>query len=420
MKRVKFTKKRNKKRKINEIKSDLSLKIKVINLISKVLFITFIIMVIFQTKSHKKKNLENEIIDKDEILYKGSKIKKEKLITDYLSRISGNEQKVAKENETLHKYLYLPEYTNDPIAQNTYKNQFFDLFSKIKKKPINKIDTIYIMKKSHFGNFIIHLNYAIFHCKIFGCHKIIFNENNTCIKNKIYIKKFDITIMPGNNINCDDDNVICQIYYIWNVFSPSIIKPQISTNYIKEEIIRNLPEVNIDPNDLYIHIRGGDIFDTYISPVYAQPPLCFYEKIIEHNKFKNIYILAMDKKNPVLDALINKHREIIFQQHDDEYDISLLVHAFNIVASTSSFVISSIKFNDNLKNYWEYDINRLSEKFITFHHHFYKLDNKFNIYTMKSSDAYADKMFEWTRSESQLKLMLEDSCPYDFVLTKPN
>ncbi len=39
---------------------------------------------------------------------------------------------------------------------------------------------------------------------------------------------------------------------------------------------------------------------------------------------------------------------------------------------------------------------------------------------MKSSDVYADKMFEWTRSESQLKLMLEDSCPYDFVLTKPN
>ena len=98
MKRVKFYKKRNKKRKINEIKSDLSLKIKVINLISKVLFITFIIMAIFQTKSHTKKILENEIIDKDEILYKGSKIKKEKLITDYLSRISGNEQKVAKEN----------------------------------------------------------------------------------------------------------------------------------------------------------------------------------------------------------------------------------------------------------------------------------------------------------------------------------
>ena len=130
MKRVKFTKKRNKKRKINEIKSksDLSLKIKVINLISKVLFITFIIMALFQTKSHTKKILENEIIDKDEILYKGSKIKKEKLITDYLSRISGNKEKVSKENQTLHKYLYLPEYTNDPIAQNTYKNQFFDFF----------------------------------------------------------------------------------------------------------------------------------------------------------------------------------------------------------------------------------------------------------------------------------------------------
>ncbi len=225
--------------------------------------------------------------------------------------------------------------------------------------------------------------------------------------------------MPGNNLNCDDDNVICQIYYIWNVFSPSIIKPQISTKYIKEEIIRNLPEVNIDPNDLYIHIRGGDIFDTYISPVYAQPPLCFYEKIIEHNKFKNIYILAMDKKNPVLDALINKHREIIFQQHDDEYDISLLVHAFNIVASTSSFVISSIKFNDNLKNLYEFAQYRLSEMILHLHYNVYKMKMNFTIHSMRPSDEYASYMFAWRKSANQKKFMLESNCTYDFVIRKP-
>ena len=39
---------------------------------------------------------------------------------------------------------------------------------------------------------------------------------------------------------------------------------------------------------------------------------------------------------------------------------------------------------------------------------------------MKPSDVYADKMFVWLNSESQLKLMLEDTCPYDFVLTKVN
>ena len=39
---------------------------------------------------------------------------------------------------------------------------------------------------------------------------------------------------------------------------------------------------------------------------------------------------------------------------------------------------------------------------------------------MKPSDTYSTKMFTWERSSEQIKLMLEDNCPYDFVLTKPN
>ena len=39
---------------------------------------------------------------------------------------------------------------------------------------------------------------------------------------------------------------------------------------------------------------------------------------------------------------------------------------------------------------------------------------------MKPSDVYADQMFIWLNNENQLKLMIEETCPYDFVLTKPN
>ena len=184
--------------------------------------------------------------------------------------------------------------------------------------------------------------------------------------------------------------------------------------------MRNIPQVNINPDELYIHLRGGDIFGSLISSHYSQPPLCFYEKIINNNKFSNIYIISNDRQNVVLDALINKYKNIIFKQNDYKYDISILVHAFNIAASDSSFVFSAIKFNDNLKNLWEYDIYRLSEKFRWLHHHFYKFDIKYKIYTMKPSDIYADKMFRWRASQDQLKLMIEDKCTYDFVLTKPN
>ena len=289
---------------------------------------------------------------------------------------------------------------------------------------MKKIDTVFIDQINHFGNFMIILNNIIFYCEVIGCHKILLDDRaqnlEWLIKNTIYIQKLNITIMLGSKVYCNNDVVICQNKIYWDLFYPTFIKPQIRLQYIKEEILRNIQKVNIDPNDLYIHIRGGDIFEENPSPVYAQPPLCFYETVINQNKFKSIYIVSMDRKNVILDELINKHKDIIFEQNNYEYDISLLIHSFNLVASVSTFFISSIKFNDNLKNLWEYDIYRLSEKFIQLHHHLYKFDIKYKIYTMKPSNIYADKMFIWTKSESQLKLMLEDSCPYDFVLTKPN
>ena len=128
----------------------------------------------------------------------------------------------------------------------------------------------------------------------------------------------------------------------------------------------------------------------------------------------------MDRKNVVLDALMNKYKNIIFNENRYEYDISLLINAYNIVTSVSSFVISTIKLNNNLKDLWEYDINRLSEKFFFLHHHLYKFDIKYKIHTMKSSDEYAQKMYIWRNTEAQVKLMLEDKCTYDFVLTKTN
>ena len=39
---------------------------------------------------------------------------------------------------------------------------------------------------------------------------------------------------------------------------------------------------------------------------------------------------------------------------------------------------------------------------------------------MKPSDIYVDQMFNWRNSQSQLKLMIEEKCPYDFVLKKPD
>ena len=282
---------------------------------------------------------------------------------------------------------------------------------------MNKVEKFFSKVDRNFGNSLYAINNIIFYCEIVGCHEIIINTPHFLIRNQIYIKKLNITIIPGSGVNCEDEFTLCN----WIPSFPIFIKPQIRIQYLKEEILKNLPKVNYDPNALYLNIRGGgDIFIPKPHPHYSQPPLCFYEKIINNNKFKNIYIISNDKKNIVLEALINKYNNIIFRHDNYKSDISSLVHAVNVAAPVSSFFFASIKLNDNLKNLWEYDIYKLDEKFFWLHHHLYKFDIKYKIYTMKPSDVYINQMYTWRFSESQLKLMIEDKCPYDFILTKPN
>ena len=420
MKKIRLIKRRIKKKKFYK-----NTKIYfILFFLSITISIIIIITIFFLRKWRFQRSIQNEINNLNLIRYKGETINRKKLLTDFLSRVSNDNHIVGHEKKKFSKYFYLPEYLNDKNFRYNIKNKFLNMFSQIKKKPINKIDTFFVGYSIPFGNSLITMNNLIFTCEIIGCNKIVLRDNRVkrpwLIKNPIFIKKLNLTITLGHHGHCDDDNVLCVSIATWDPFSPTFVKPQVRIQYIRDELIRNLPNVKTDPDDLYIHLRGGDVFNNKPSTTYAQPPLCFYEKILDNNKFKNIYILSMDRKNVVLDALMNKFKNIIFNENRYEYDISLLINAYNIVTSVSSFVISTIKLNNNLKDLWEYDINRLSEKFFFLHHHLYKFDIKYKIHTMKSSDEYAQKMYIWRNTEAQVKLMLEDKCTYDFVLTKTN
>ena len=128
----------------------------------------------------------------------------------------------------------------------------------------------------------------------------------------------------------------------------------------------------------------------------------------------------MDTANVVINILTKKYKNVIHDINNMQYDLSLLSHAFHIALSVSTFVVSAIKLNNNLKDVWEYDIMRLSEKILFLHHHFYEIKIKYKIYTMKPSIKYASKMFFWQKTPEQIKLMLEDDCPNDFIITKTN
>ena len=104
-------------------------------------------------------------------------------------------------------------------------------------------------------------------------------------------------------------------------------------------------------------MRGGDIFRNInkTCQYYCQPPLCFYKRILNQFAFRKVIIISEDKSNPIIPILLKEYSYIKYNKNNVKLDISYLANSYNIISATSSFLVSIIKLNQNLKFLWEYD-----------------------------------------------------------------
>ena len=342
----------------------------------------------------------------------------------YINPYNENEKKFYNTFINLKKF---PNNLSDPLIEKE-KNDIMEYIYKNIGYNITSIDIIYLNNESRFGNMLVLLNKLIFYSEIIGVNKIILNRtNNLYIKNSIFDEKYNLTIEVYN----DNDTEYYIEQYTYANYLPNLffiffnIRVENRFDVIKNEILNNLPKVKINHHDLYIHIRGGDIFsddalNPGYSPSYAQYPFCFYKKVIEKNKFNKIYIISEDKLNPVINQLIKRYPKIInYSNHTLEKDISYLAHAYNIIGSVSSFIISIIKLNSNLKFFWEYDIYQMEQKLYHLHHSIYDFPRNYTIFRMEPSEQYKKYMYIWSRTKEQIKIMFNDTCPNDFKIIRP-
>ena len=193
------------------------------------------------------------------------------------------------------------------------------------------------------------------------------------------------------------------------------IKPQVKINLMRNEIIRNLPNIKLSNKDLYIHIRSDDIFKYKRRYEHIQPPLCFYKSILNSFNFEKIYIISSDIGNPVIYKIINYYSNIIFKKGNLKNDISILINAYNLVSSTSSFFIGALQLNYNIRFLWDYNIYSLRLKNVVFHYDLYKITNRnIIIYRMEPSKKYKNIIFFWENNRRQIKLILKEKCFYNF------
>ena len=253
----------------------------------------------------------------------------------------------------------------------------------------------------------------IFYCRILKCKKIFLdNKKVWFIKNKIIDKKYKIIIVPEELKNvkyCKTiiDNTDNFFYY------SNYIEPQKRIDLLKNEILKNLPKVSTNPNDLFIYIRSGDIF-VHPHRLYAQPPLCFYFKILDNYIFRNYYLIAENKNNPVIAKILEIKPNIIYNRNSLNIDIAYLTTAYNIVGGKiTTFLNAIIPLNNNLKNLWIFLFEQNKSKKEKYNKH-YKI--KGNIYEMYVSNNYFINMKYWSNKKFQRNLMIDEKCINDFQL----
>ena len=392
-------------------------KIKYILFFKKIMtLITIIYFLIFPTNSLTKHKLVAKMSNLSPNL--------QKEIKDYLLPIpSRYEKHKNRELVKVINYLQLKNYTeitNETLKYETQLELFNELksFSKNEHKNFSDVKILYLKESLKFGNSMILLNNLIAYCEVLDIRNIYLNiDMNWPIVEDIFSDRVNIYFVSPYQIECEDKAVLCADYKPF--YYLTVVKPEIRISLFKDEVKRNLPSINTDRNDLYIHIRSGDIFKRRPNTVYAQPPLCFYQKILNNFFFKNIYIVSENRKNPIIELLTKEYHEIIFIDNYIETDAAILSNAYNIVGSMSSFLTTLVMINDNLINYWDFDNYRLSEKYLHFHHDIYNFNRNYTLYEMKPSEDYRKEMFVWRNSKRQIDLMINEKCK-EFNVIKPN
>lgn len=126
---------------------------------------------------------------------------------------------------------------------------------------------------------------------------------------------------------------------------------------LTQDLLHSDPRVGAD--DLVMHFRGGDVFDTEdIKPGYWQPPLAYYLAVFERDCPRRVWLVSEDRRNPTVagieEALRLRGVEVIVQSGTLLDDLRVLLSARRLVASVGTFVPAVALLSSNLETFYQF------------------------------------------------------------------
>ena len=188
------------------------------------------------------------------------------------------------------------------------------------------------------GNNILQLIRCIW-VAIYYRHNKIHFIHNLFITNMISFPN-----IQNNNVIIKDNFFNINSYNLPDI--PLYKMKELFQIYLKPIIKLDLNK-NINKTDIYIHLRGGDIFSHNPHSAYVQPPLSYYKNII--SKYDKCIMVYEDTKNVCVHPLINYKEKVNTFHKSLQEDIEHLCHCEQLAIGFGTFGLMIYIMNNNLK-----------------------------------------------------------------------
>lgn len=276
-------------------------------------------------------------------------------------------------------------------------------------KNVNDSDfVIFISCHGGFSNLLAAVLNAI------GLAKLLKIKNVYLIKTKLSEKFFSNKLNFGDILikltdQEPEDNYISGTFFshlkFLEIFEPNFRNHRL--DYARKIMKINARSISFSDRDLVIHIRSGDIFGNQkFYNKYGQPPLSFYILCIRDFNPSSVTLIYEDKKNPVIDLLINFLRDIGCPIKRPNFrgikeDISYIYNAKNVVCGNGTFVLGILLGSIKLKNLYIFEANEECKKN-------WALDRQINLNNIVDANGIYSKNLlnkNWMKSSFQFWLM---------------
>jgi hypothetical protein len=280
---------------------------------------------------------------------------------------------------------------------------------------ISQIEAVEMNNSMRFGNAVVALSNAYSLAKKFNIKILIIRDDFEWFKDSITIN--GIKIVKKRLIDTSDKLILKSGFFYRKTLASLYEKGFFYYDTLRELksgfSFTRYPMNDNDSDCLWIHFRSGDIFrGNNPHPLYGQPPLSFYEKIINERKWKTINLVYEDMGNPCLVFLIKRFTDIkqdfkLFSS-DLKSDIEHLLMAQNLVIARGTFIMPIIGISDNIKNIYGFCCGNSLRHWASNS----KIDPNKQITVKMYKDIngqYSDILNSWSNSEQQRQKMLEFS-----------